>query len=129
MMQTKLRNKKMTNYEVMFGDVLGHMPVKCWTKGVEKEETAIAQLEKMSQLPFIHRHIAVMPDMHWGNGACVGSVIPTTGAIIPAAVGVDLGCFTGDTEVPTFDGKSYSLRELANNKDCFVFSFVEVIVY
>lgn len=80
------------NYEVLFGDVSGHYPVKCWTKGVEKEDSAIQQLEAMSQLPFIHKHIAVMPDMHMGHGACVGSVIPTIGAIVPSAVGVDLGC-------------------------------------
>lgn len=50
------------------------------------------QLHDMSKLPFIHKHIAVMPDCHWGNGTTVGSVIPTIKAIVPAAVGVDLGC-------------------------------------
>jgi hypothetical protein len=50
------------------------------------------QLKNVASLPFIHKHVAVMPDVHWGMGATVGSVIPTVGAIIPAAVGVDIGC-------------------------------------
>lgn len=78
-------------YEVLLENDF-NAPVKMWTKGVEVEETALAQLRNMAKLPFIHKHIAVMPDAHWGNGACVGSVIPTVGAIVPAAVGVDLGC-------------------------------------
>ena len=66
------------------------MPVKVWTN--EIDENAVAQLENMSRMPFIHKHIAAMPDVHWGMGATIGSVIPSKGAIIPAAVGVDLGC-------------------------------------
>lgn len=69
-----------------------HHPIKCWTDGVELEEAAQKQLHNVSGLPFIYRHIAVMPDVHWGMGATVGSVIPTKGAIVPAAVGVDIGC-------------------------------------
>jgi len=69
-----------------------NVPVKMWIKDLPVEESALAQLRNMAKLPFIHKHIAVMPDCHWGNGACVGSVIPTVGAIVPAAVGVDLGC-------------------------------------
>lgn len=68
----------------------GRTPVKAWTSDIE--DTALKQLENMSQLPFIHKHIAVMPDVHAGYGSTVGSVIPTKGAIIPAAVGVDIGC-------------------------------------
>jgi len=68
----------------------GKVPVKVYTRDLEAR--ARAQLEEMAQLPFIHKHIAAMPDVHWGLGATIGSVIPTTGAIIPAAVGVDLGC-------------------------------------
>lgn len=68
----------------------GKVPVKIYTE--EVEPAALQQLYNMSQLPFIHNHIAVMPDVHVGKGATVGSVIPTKGAIIPAAVGVDLGC-------------------------------------
>ena len=66
--------------------------VKMWTDGVHVEEQAKDQLRNISSLPFIHRHIAVMPDVHLGKGATVGSVIPTIGAVVPAAVGVDLGC-------------------------------------
>lgn len=65
-------------------------PVKIWSDKVD--ENAMTQLENMSKMPFIYKHIAVMPDVHWGMGATIGSVIPSKGAIIPAAVGVDLGC-------------------------------------
>lgn len=66
------------------------MPVKIYTDDIE--HSAYEQLHNMSQMPFIHSHIAAMPDVHCGIGATVGSVIPTKGAIIPAAVGVDIGC-------------------------------------
>lgn len=66
--------------------------IKAWTKGVELEDAARKQLDNVAGMPFVHKHIAVMPDVHWGMGATVGSVIPTKGAIIPAAVGVDIGC-------------------------------------
>jgi tRNA-splicing ligase RtcB len=65
-------------------------PVKIWTEDID--DNALEQLENLSQMPFIHKHVAIMPDVHWGMGATIGSVIPTKGAIIPAAVGVDLGC-------------------------------------
>ena len=68
------------------------MRIKYFTNGVPVEDKAKQQLENVASLPFIHHHIAVMPDVHWGMGATVGSVIPTIGAIIPAAVGVDIGC-------------------------------------
>lgn len=68
------------------------VPIKMWTRGVQVEDAALQQLRNVSSLPFIHEHIAAMPDVHWGMGATVGSVIPTLGAIIPAAVGVDIGC-------------------------------------
>jgi len=67
-------------------------PIKAWTNGVPIEDSARQQLRNVASLPFIHKHVAVMPDVHWGMGATVGSVIPTYGAIIPAAVGVDIGC-------------------------------------
>jgi tRNA-splicing ligase RtcB len=66
--------------------------IKAWTRGVPVEPAAEEQLRKVARLPFVHRWVAVMPDVHTGKGATVGSVIPTDGAIIPAAVGVDLGC-------------------------------------
>ena len=68
------------------------VPIKAWTRGVPVEDAALKQLKNVASLPFIHKHVAVMPDVHWGMGATVGSVIPTVGAIIPAAVGVDIGC-------------------------------------
>src|SRR6186713_1652895 len=67
-------------------------PIKAWTAGVEFEAEAEAQLRRVALLPFIHKWVAVMPDVHAGIGATVGSVIATKGAIIPAAVGVDIGC-------------------------------------
>ena len=70
----------------------GGQPIKAWVRGVPLEEQAKQQLLNVSRMPFIHRWVAAMPDVHWGIGATVGSVIPTSGAIIPAAVGVDIGC-------------------------------------
>ena len=67
-------------------------PIKLWTRGVPLENEARKQLQNIARLPFIHRWIAVMPDVHLGKGATVGSVVPTIGAIVPAAVGVDIGC-------------------------------------
>jgi len=68
------------------------VPIKAWTCGVPIEEQAKEQLRNVAALPFIYKHLAVMPDVHWGKGATVGSVIATKGAIVPAAVGVDIGC-------------------------------------
>ncbi len=65
-------------------------PIKMWLD--QPEESAMAQLMNLGALPFIHKHIAVMPDCHAGYGSTVGSVIPTKRAVIPAAVGVDIGC-------------------------------------
>lgn len=68
----------------------GRVPVKIYTDDIDSG--AYDQLANLAQLPFIHSHIAAMPDVHRGIGATVGSVIPTRGAIVPAAVGVDIGC-------------------------------------
>jgi hypothetical protein len=68
------------------------VPIKAWTKGVQVEDKAMQQVRNIASLPFAFKHIAIMPDVHWGMGATVGSVIATKGAIVPAAVGVDLGC-------------------------------------
>jgi len=66
-------------------------PIHIWTEDID--EGALQQLKNIAKLPFIHKHgVAAMPDVHWGIGATVGSVIATKGAIIPAAVGVDIGC-------------------------------------
>lgn len=67
-------------------------PLKLWDSHGAFEDSAMDQLRNVARLPFIHRHIAGMPDVHWGMGATVGSVIATKGAIVPAAVGVDIGC-------------------------------------
>jgi tRNA-splicing ligase RtcB len=68
------------------------MPVKMWTNGVIVDDNSKQQLLQTAQMPFIYKWMAVMPDVHFGLGATIGSVIPTKGAIIPAAVGVDIGC-------------------------------------
>lgn len=70
----------------------GGIPIKAWTRGVPVEDSARQQLVNLSRMPFAFRHLAVMPDVHLGRGATIGSVIATEGAVIPAAVGVDLGC-------------------------------------
>ncbi|MGP1517883.1 MAG: RtcB family protein [Ottowia sp.] len=67
-------------------------PVKMWTHGVPVEKEAQKQLLNVAKLPIVFKHVAVMPDVHYGIGATIGSVIPTIRAIIPAAVGVDIGC-------------------------------------
>ncbi|WP_148713648.1 RtcB family protein [Chitinolyticbacter meiyuanensis] len=66
--------------------------IKMWTQGVPVEQEAREQLMNTAKMPFIYKHLAVMPDVHLGKGSTIGSVIPTVGAIIPAAVGVDIGC-------------------------------------
>ena len=68
----------------------GVKPVKIYTRDIDN--LAMTQLKNIAQLPIVHSHIAAMPDVHAGIGATVGSVIPTRSAIIPAAVGVDIGC-------------------------------------
>jgi tRNA-splicing ligase RtcB len=79
-----------TAYETM--NVEGGRHVKMWTRGVPIEDEARQQLSNTAKMPFIFSHLAAMPDVHLGIGATVGSVVATKGAIIPAAVGVDIGC-------------------------------------
>src|SRR5687767_11944514 len=79
----------MSNYELFQGDLV---PVKAWVRGVFLEDKAKAQLLNLTKMPFVYKWVAAMPDVHFGRGATVGSVIATKGAIIPAAVGVDIGC-------------------------------------
>ena len=66
--------------------------IKAWKKGVQFEDKAVEQLRQTARLPFVKPYVAAMPDVHWGIGATVGSVVPTQHAIVPAAVGVDIGC-------------------------------------
>lgn len=94
-------------------------PIKSWTKGVPVEEEAKRQLMNVANLPFIYKWLAVMPDVHLGKGATIGSVIATKKAIIPAAVGVDLGCFLGNTKIPLLDGTQATLLELSLRKEPF----------
>jgi tRNA-splicing ligase RtcB (3'-phosphate/5'-hydroxy nucleic acid ligase) len=70
------------------------VPLKVWDGDgqVPMEEEALRQMERICQLPFIYEHAALMPDGHLGIGGAVGAVVPTVGAIVPAVVGVDLGC-------------------------------------
>jgi len=79
-----------SKYELIKNE--GGVPIKAWVRGVPLDDKAVAQLRNVARLPIIHRWVAAMPDVHWGIGATVGSVIPTHKAIIPAAVGVDIGC-------------------------------------
>jgi tRNA-splicing ligase RtcB (3'-phosphate/5'-hydroxy nucleic acid ligase) len=78
------------DYELIESD--GGVPIKAWIRGVAMEDEARQQLMNVARLPFVHKWVAVMPDVHYGIGATVGSVVPTLGAIVPAAVGVDIGC-------------------------------------
>ncbi len=82
----------MNNTSHQLLEVAGGKPIKLWTQGVPAEDDAKQQLMNTAKMPFIFKHLAVMPDVHLGKGSTIGSVIPTVGAIIPAAVGVDIGC-------------------------------------
>ena len=89
------------------------VPVKIWADEVEHQ--ALSQLRNIARLPFVFKHIAVMPDVHLGIGATVGSVVATKGAVCPAAVGVDIGCGMRAVELPdvtssALDGKLARLR-------------------
>lgn len=78
------------NYELF--EQNNAVPVKAWIRGVPFDDNTREQVLAIARLPIIFRHVALMPDCHLGKGSTVGSVIPTQGAIIPAAVGVDIGC-------------------------------------
>ncbi|MFT5431100.1 MAG: tRNA-splicing ligase RtcB [Myxococcota bacterium] len=80
---------KQQNYNVTS---TSQWPIKAWTNGVPIEDAAQRQLERLANMPFIYKWVAAMPDVHLGRGATIGSVIATDKAIIPAAVGVDIGC-------------------------------------
>src|SRR5215467_10338058 len=97
-----MKRRHTTDPETTGSEVLeaGRVPVKAWTRGVPVEEQAREQLRNVASLPFVFKHVAVMPDVHWGMGATVGSVIATKGAIVPAAVGVDIGCGMVATRLP-----------------------------
>ncbi len=108
-----MRSRKNKTYELL--ETAG-APIKAWTHGVSIEDEALRQLKNVSQMPFIHHHVAVMPDVHWGKGATVGSVICSSGAIIPAAVGVDIGCGMMAVQTSlTANDLPDSLKEIRSN--------------
>ena len=86
----KSTRKQKMNHNIH--QVNGGVPVKMWTQGVPVEAEALKQLENTARLPIVFSHVAAMPDVHYGIGATVGSVVATFKAIIPASVGVDIGC-------------------------------------
>jgi tRNA-splicing ligase RtcB len=87
----------------------GRVPIKIWTKDVEEE--ALKQLELLSQLPFLFKHVSVMPDVHAGKGSTVGTVIATKDVVIPAAIGVDIGCGMAAVKTP------YHINQLTGKLD------------
>ena len=94
-------------------------PIKIWTDDID--EKSIDQLRRLGSLPFVYKHIAVMPDVHAGKGSTIGSVIPTKGAITPATVGVDLGCGMSAYKIPRLkpsdlEGKTASMRQMIEKK-------------
>src|SRR5438045_9656378 len=96
--------------------------VMAWADPGEIESVALDQLRNISSLPWVFHHVAAMADVHYGKGATVGSVVAMKGAVSPAAVGVDIGCFTGETRVPVANGRDLPLDELAENRG-------EILVY
>lgn len=91
--------------QVMYDKEKQKVPVKIWSKMEEVEPQALDQLRNIAAMPFMHKHVAAMPDVHLGLGATVGSVIATDKAIIPAAVGVDIGCGMMAVKTPLHAGK------------------------
>ena len=95
-------------------------PMKLWEPdGFPFEHEAMQQIRNVASLPFIHRHVAVMADAHFGIGATVGTVIATKGVVIPASVGVDIGCFAGPTKIPLLDGTQVTLYDLSKRSKPF----------
>ncbi|MFM2314454.1 MAG: hypothetical protein RLZZ04_3730 [Cyanobacteriota bacterium] len=99
-------------------DLSSNKPVLSWANH-QLDSREVQMAKNVASLPFVFKHVALMPDVHLGKGALVGSVIATKDAVIPAAVGVDIGCFTGDTKVPLIDGQEYEIADLANQQRSF----------
>ncbi len=78
--------------EVIYDKETQRVPIKIWSQLDTVEPSAVQQLKNIASLPFVFKHVAAMPDVHLGKGATVGSVVATKGAVIPSAVGVDIGC-------------------------------------
>lgn len=95
--------------------------VKAWIDGVDLADNAKEQLVNVANMPFIYKHVAAMPDVHWGMGATIGSVIATKGAIIPAAVGVDIGCGMMAIRISLKASQlPDNLKEIRNEIECVV---------
>lgn len=88
--------------------------IKAWTDHVNVDENTLEQAKEIAGLPFIFKHLALMPDCHLGKGSTVGSVIPTVGAVIPSAVGVDIGCgmIACELKYPSFNLEKHHIAEL-----------------
>jgi len=100
------------------------IPIKMWLDDIE--ENALEQAKNVANLPFTYKHIAIMSDAHAGIGCSIGTVCATKGVVLPALVGVDISCFTGDTKIPLLDGTQSSLKELEEKgKDVYVYSLDE----
>lgn len=102
-------------YNVRYAAGVNKVPLRFWNKFVPMEEGVFKQADQLSTMPFIYKHIAFMPDAHVGKGSTVGSVIATKGAIIPAAVGVDIGC--GMTAINT--GLPYEVFKHLNHEHIY----------
>lgn len=90
-----------------------------WLPEESVEPDALEMIKEIASMPFIFKHLAIMPDCHLGKGATIGTCLPTKGAIIPAAVGVDIGCFVAETKVPLLDGTQKTLKELTDQGGYF----------
>lgn len=90
------------------------VPVETWIPPGEIEDGTMIQIDNAARHPDVGAHIAVMPDVHQGYGVTIGSVFPTVDVVVPNAVGVDIGCFTGDTRVQLLDGTSRALKEMSD---------------
>ena len=103
------------------------VPVNAWlNKKEDIEEGALKQIANLASLPFIFKHLAIMPDTHQGYGMPIGGVLATEGVVIPNAVGVDIGCFTGDTKISLLNGTQKTLKKLVEEKqDVYVYSLDE----
>lgn len=100
----------MNNYSVL--EVENGVPIFMWDKSVPFENAAVEQLKNLARHPFVYHHIAAMPDTHAGIGSTVGSVFATSGAVIPAAVGVDIGCGMIATKTSLFKANIYDVRDV-----------------
>lgn len=92
-------------------------PIKSWV--TDLEEGALDQAKNLANLPFVFRHIALMADAHQGYGMPIGGILATRKVVVPNAVGVDIGCFSGDTKIPLLDGSEKTLKELTEEEKPF----------